>query len=126
MNASTFFYVIFSNTSRNGMAGLRPQVMWTSRAHIIEAAAWELNRRGDSLEDLAGIPWIQDDDDNFVPERELTHEEVLKYSVEKLGDDGRMYDIFATDQDGAEAFIKAAERYGLDDEARAIVEKFDS
>lgn len=35
-----------------------------------------------------------------------------------------MYETFAGDREGGEAFIKSAEEYGLDDEARAIVEKF--
>jgi hypothetical protein len=42
------------------------------------------------------------------------------------GDDGRLYTTFDTDEAGAAAFIEAAEYYGLDDEARGIVEMFNS
>lgn len=126
MSTSTTYFVIYSNTSRNGMAGLRPRVMWTFDKTIIEAAAWEMNRSGESLEEMAGVEWIEDADGNMQPARELTYEEVLALSVEKLGDDGRLYTTFSTDEAGAAAFIEAAEYHGLDDEARAIVEKFNS
>lgn len=53
----------------------------------------------------------------------MSADEILALSIEKLGDDSRMYETFAGDREGGEAFIKSAEEYGLDDEA-AIVEKF--
>jgi hypothetical protein len=123
---STTYYVIYSNTSRYSCVGLRPQVMWTSDKAIIEAAAWEMRRSGESLEDMAGIEWIEDEEGNIRPARELTYNEVLALSIEKLGDDGRLYITFSTDEAGAAAFIEAAEFYGLGDEARAVVEKFNS
>ncbi len=43
MSTSTTYFVIYSNTSRNGMTGLRPQVMWTFDKTIVEAAASEMN-----------------------------------------------------------------------------------
>ena len=67
MSTSTTYFVIYSNTSRNGTAGLRPQVMWTFDETIIEAAAWELNRSGESLEDMAGVEWVEDADGNMKP-----------------------------------------------------------
>ena len=85
-----------------------------------------MNRSGESLEDMAGVEWLEDADGNMQPARELTYAEVLALSIEKLGDDGRLYTTFSTDEVGAAAFIEAAEYYGLDDEARAIVEKFNS
>ena len=42
MSTSTTYFVIYSNTSRNGMAGLRPQAMKTFDKTIIEAVAWDL------------------------------------------------------------------------------------
>ena len=126
MTTSTTFFVIYSNTSRNGMAGLRPQVMWTFDKTIVEAAALEMNRSGESLEDMAGIEWIEDADGNMTPARDLTYDEVLALSIVKLGDDGRMYATFTTDAVGAAAFIGAAEDNGMGDEARAIVDKFNS
>lgn len=126
MTTSTTFFVIYSNTSRNGMAGLRPQVMWTFDKTIVEAAAFDMNRSGESLEAMAGIEWIEDADGNMTPARDLAYDEVLALSIEKLGDDGRMYTTFTTDAVGAAAFIKAADGNGMGDEARAIVEKFNS
>jgi hypothetical protein len=121
---STSYFVIYSNTSRYSTAGLRPQVMWTFDKTIVEAADREMNRSGESLEDMAGIQWIEDADGNMQPARELTYDEVLTLSIKKLGDDGRLFETFSTDEAGAAAFVEAAEYYGLDDEARAIVEKF--
>ena len=120
------YFVLYSNTSRYGKAGLRPRVMLTFDKTIIEAAAREMNRSGESLEDMAGVEWIEDADGSMQPARELTYDEVLALSVEKLDDDGRLYEIFSTDEEGALDFIEAAEHYGLDNEARAIVEKFNS
>ena len=126
MSASTTHFVIYSNTSRNSMSGLRPQVMWTFEKNIVEAAASEMNRSGESLEDMAGVEWNEDADGNMQPARKLTCGEVLDLSIKKLGDDGRLYATFSTDEAGAAAFIAAAEYYSLDDQASAIVEKFNS
>jgi hypothetical protein len=123
MSTSTTYFVIYSNTSRNGTAGLHPKVMLMNGKAIIEAAALEMNRSGESLEAMAGVEWIEDSDGNVQPARELTYDEVLTLSIEKLGDDGRLYTTFSADEAGAAAFIEAAEYYGLDDEARAIVDK---
>ena len=108
------------------MAGLRPQAMWIFDKTIVEAAAWEMNRSGESLEDMAGIEWLEDADGNMQSARELTYDEVLALSIEKLGDDGHLYTTFSTDEAGAAAFVGAAEYHGLDAEALAIVEKFNS
>lgn len=126
MSTSITYFVIYSDTSRCSMAGLRPQVMWTFEKTIVEAAAWEMNRSGDSLEDMAGVEWIEDADGNIQPARELTYNEVLALSIQKLGDDERLYTTFGTDEAGAAAFIEAAKYYSLDDKARAIVEMFNS
>ena len=126
MSTSTTYFVIYSNTSRNSMTGLRPQVMWTFEKTIFEAADQEMTRSGESLEDLAGIEWVEDVDGNIKAARELTLDEALTLNIEKLNDDGRLYTIFSTDEAGAAEFIEAAKYYGLDDEARAIVEKFNS
>ncbi len=125
MGSKTYF-VIYSNTSRNGMAGLRSQAMWTFEENIIEAAAFELRRSGESLEDLAGIEAIEDANGDVQYTRELTDEEILSRSIEKLGDDGRLYVTYGTDKAGARDFIEAAELHGLESDARAIVDKFNS
>jgi hypothetical protein len=116
----TTYFVIYSNTSRNSTAGLRPRVMWTFDNTIVEEAAREMNFIGESLEDMAGIERIEDAAGNIRPARELTHDEVLALSIEKLGDDGRLYATFSTDEAGTADFIEAAEHHGLGDEARAV------
>lgn len=126
MSTSTTHFVIYSNTSRYGTAGLRPQVMWTFDKTIVEAAAWEMNRSGESLEDMAGVDWIEDANGNMQPARELTYDEILALSIEKLGDDGRLYITFSTDEAGAAAFIETAEYYGVVSKACAVVEEFNS
>jgi len=120
------FYVIYSNSSRYGMAGLRPRVTWVFAKTIIDAAAFEMNHSGGSLEDMAGVEWIEDADGNMQPTRDLGYDEVLDLSIEKLGDDGRLYSTFSTDEAGAASFIEASEYHGLGAEARAIVEEFNS
>lgn len=41
--------------------------MWMFDKTIVEAAAWEMNRSGESLEDMAGVEWIKDADGNMQP-----------------------------------------------------------
>lgn len=115
-------YVLFSSTSRNSSFGIRPVATYMTASSIIEAAAHELAREGGTLENLGGIRWIEDADGNSRPEREITPEERLELSIQKLGDDGRLFEAF--DDNSAAEFIDAAKRYGLDDEARALVESF--
>jgi hypothetical protein len=120
---STFYFALFSTTSRNGVAGLRPRVMLTCEADIFQAADREAFAKGASLEEAAGIKWIEDENGMFQPDRELTREERLAVSVDKLGDDGRLFEIFKTDAEGAAAFIEAAEHYGIGDKARSLVDE---
>ena len=121
---ATTYFVLYSKTSRAGVVGLRPQVTWMFEAAIIEMATTELHRAGETLEDIAGIGWIEDEDGNIMPSRELSREEEFTFSVETLNDDGRLFRVFNTDADGAAEFIDAAQSYGLDDDARAIVAAF--
>ena len=111
MNTLTTYFVIYSNTSRHGALGLRPQVMWTFDKFIVEAAAWELKHCGGSLEKLAGKDL-------------LTEEDILRLSIQKLADDGRLYSAFRTDAFGAGDFLDEADLHRLDDEALALVAKF--
>jgi len=108
MKTNTYYYALYSNTSRCGPGGLKPRVAWTSGVKIISCAAEELARSGETLEDG------------------LTPAEELALSVEKLADDGRMHDVFPTDEAGAAAFVEAAKAHYLDDKARAIVEDFNA
>jgi hypothetical protein len=119
------YFVIYSKTSRYGVIGLKPQVTWLFEKDIINAATEELRRVGETLEGMAGIEWTEDDG-IFRPVRELTSDETLALSTEKLADEGRLFDIFRTSADGAAEFIEAAEYYGLGDKARTLVEEFTS
>jgi len=107
MNTDTY-YVLYSNTSRCSTIGLKPRATWTFGHRIVRAAAEELARSGETLEDG------------------LTPADELALSVEKLADDGRMHDIFPTDAAGAADFMEAAKAHYLDDKARAIVEDFNA
>jgi hypothetical protein len=121
MDNNQEYFVIYSNSSRNN-GGLKPQVMLTTTKTIIEAAAWEIwVERGQSFEDLVGIPRIEVDG-YLEYERALTDIELFNLSIEILGDGGRFYDIYATKR--AKEFIANANNYGLADEAKAIVKSF--
>jgi hypothetical protein len=126
MATSKIYFVIYSNRSRNSSGGLVPRVIWTFDKTIIEAATSELRRAGKSFEDMAGIDLLEDTDGNCKYARELDHNEIVNLSVEKLGDDGRLYMIFDTDADSAEAFIQYAATYSLENEARALVAEFNA
>lgn len=115
------FYVIYSDTSENGPAGLRPQVMFQLRSDIVKAADYEFDRSGKCREDLAGIEWLEGDDGCMHPERKLTEDEIFALSIEKLSDDGRIFVTFSTDEAGTSEFLEAAKSYGLEAEAREIV-----
>lgn len=119
-------FVLYSNTSRNGTQGLKPRVMWNFESETILAALDECNQSGTSLEEFYSIDFIEDDEGNVKPSRELTYDELLEASVYKLGDDGRMYMVFHTDELGTEAFLCAAEKYNLKEEAKEIVNRFNS
>lgn len=118
-----YFFAIYSESSRNSTAGLRPQVMWTKESAIFRAADDEITKSGLSYEDMAGIAWIEDENGNLRPARQLTSEEAFDLALEKLSDDGRMFEIFPDDEAGAENFIERAEFFGLEDQAREITEK---
>jgi hypothetical protein len=120
MSTSTAYFVIYSNTSRNSTAGLRPQVMWMSSDEIIKAAAAELRRSGEALEDMAGVPLVEDADGNVQPARALTYDEQVRLSIEKLGDDGRLFLAFrANSPESIAAFREAAQHYGITIEAHS-------
>jgi hypothetical protein len=124
MATSKIYFVIYRNQSHNSFGGLSPRLTWTFEKTIIEAATSELRRAGKSFEDMANISLLEDTDGNYKYARELDHNEIVNLSVKKLSDDGRLYMIFDTDADSAEAFIQYAATYSLENEARALVDKF--
>jgi hypothetical protein len=123
MNDYQEHFVIYSDSSRAGYGGLKPKVMITTTKTMIEAASWELMKSNQCFEDLVGIPMIEIDGD-LEYTRAITDVEVFNLSIEKLGDDGRLYDIYATNKIGAKEFIANADNYGLAEEAKELVKSF--
>lgn len=122
--SKTFYFCLYSNTSRNGMSGLRPQVMFNERSELISAASAELARQGECFEDMAGIEWVEDENENLKPAREISDNEQWALTIDKFGDDGRLFQAFEDTEAGRQQFIEAADAYGLRDEAAALVERF--
>lgn len=128
MSAPTYFAII--GTSRAAYGGVR----WTltpynSEADIISFAWNECARTGESLESIAGIgsKTINEgtDDEQIVNEREFNEGEEFQAALAKLNDDGRTYSIYNdADPDQVKDFIEEAERIGLGERARELVEKF--
>jgi hypothetical protein len=119
----TIYYALASTTSHNSAIGHRPRVMLICESDIIQAAAREARTEGSSIEDSDGVDWVESEDGMFKPARSLTREERLAASVNKLGDDGRIFEIFKTDAKGTAAFIDTADRYGVGDKARSLVDE---
>ena len=90
-----FFNVTYSNTSRNSVQGLTIRTTEMSDRDIIKAAHAECAKQGEALETLAGIEWVEQTDGNFKPSRVWAEGEELAAAVEKLSDDGRMFEIAA-------------------------------
>ena len=120
---NTTYYVLYSNGSRYA-GGLRPQVSWTDWNRIITAAAYEMAPSGTELEDLAGVEWVEDENGDLNPARELTETEGLNLSIEQLASRGRLYQIWPMTPEGAEAFIETADFYHVGDKARAEVARW--
>lgn len=112
-----YYYVIYTDSLRDRVK----KVTWMSEGHIIKAARWELEGSGESFESMAEIKWDEDEDEY---ERELTDEEYLQLSVEKLGDDSRTFEIYAATEAGKEDFMQRAKFYGIEDEAKKVIESF--
>jgi len=115
-----FYFTIYSDSSRYGYRGLRPKVNIISEKDIIDTATEELNHSGESFENLAGIDFIENAEENLIPTRQLSNNEIFVLSIQKLNDDGRLFEIFLNEQE----FIKEAENYNLEDEALNIIKKY--
>ena len=89
----TMYHVTLSLTSRNSMVGLRILHTAMSARVIVRAASEECLRQGTTLEAVAGIEWIEDEDGNYRPARTMTDAEELAAAAVKLGDDGRLFKI---------------------------------
>lgn len=111
------FFTISQDRYKRGSVDLMTE------KNIIEAAVAELDQRGESLEDLAGIGWVEDADGSMAPERDLTESEWMQHSIEKLADDGRIFEAFEMTKVGAEKFAERAEWFGLEIPARKLADE---
>lgn len=126
MADSDFFYTLSSTGSRNGAAGLGafrcnvfPQV------EIVRLASEECLREGSSLEDLAGIGWINPDEDpdaeSWKPARAWLPGEEFSTACAKLADDGRYFEAWPDTPEGRAGFLAAADEYEAGADARRLL-----
>lgn len=123
MQDNATFFVLYSLTSSIDMCGQIPMVGTATEKSIVEKAITELGYRNQTLHEMAGIESIFGADGKMVPARELTATEALDLSIEKLGDNGRIYNTFSTDLSGAADFMDSARRHGVAADALCVVEK---
>lgn len=97
--------------------------MVSERAQWITTASRELKYCGLVFEDLAGIDWVEDEDGNPHPARHLTEDETWYFTVEKLRDDGRLFQAFEDTDEGRRHFVAAADPYGLREAAETLVRR---
>jgi hypothetical protein len=90
----------------------------------VDAAEQEMSKGSTGFEEMAGIKFVENAAGDLEPERALTETELMEISIEKLGDDGRLFMAFADDEAGRKDFLEMAELYGLSDQAAELVEKF--
>jgi len=121
-----YYFVIYSKTSQDCGKCFKPKVTWTHRDYIIAAAEAEFGLEGGSFEEIAGVRFVEDEESvtGYSPERELTEEEKFEAAIKKLSDDGRLFKVFETDDYNINKFIEEAAKYGLREEAIAVVEDF--
>ncbi len=110
------YFVLFSQTTRNGVRGLRMETACLQEAEIIEIADKECARGSEALEDLAGIDWVEAADGTISPARDWKPGELFATACEKLADDGRAWDVYPDTQEGRADFVAAANALGLGDD----------
>jgi len=120
----SYYFVIYSKTSQDCGKCFKPKVTWTHKDYIIAAAEAEFGLEGGSFEEMAGVRFVKDKESvtGYSPERELTEEEVFESAIKKLSDEGRVFKVFEANDD--DEFIEEAAKYGLREEALAVVEDF--
>jgi hypothetical protein len=120
-NTTYYYYVIHTNESYSSLPNVKPRVMLMTEAGIVDAADYELCRRGESLYDLAGIGYVKGENGLDYPARSLSHTEAFELSVRALKHDGRLFHVFKTDSEGEKNFINEARYYGIESEAIELV-----
>ena len=119
-----FVFCVYSNTSHNSATGLQPQLMFGERDMLIDAASSELARVGDDFETLAAAKRVGDDDGVLQAARKVSAEERWALTIEQLGRDGRLFEVFDDTAEGRAKFLDAAEAYGLRVQAASLVKRF--
>ena len=120
-------FVLFSLHSLNGCL-FHPSVTFLSKEEIVARAEDESTKEGDSLESLAGIRWVEDEEDEGRWERELQGDELLSVAIEKLSDDGRLFRCFDLTKEGADDFLESCRNVvarpheGLNEAAEDLVQ----
>ena len=102
---TTYYSTIQSTGSRTSYGGLgRISTHQFSRRDIIKIC-YDINVSRDwTAEEHVGIKLIEDKDGNLNYERDLTEEELFQASVERLGDDGKIFEVY--DQSSDEKMAK--------------------
>ncbi len=113
---TTYYSTIQSTGSRASCGGLgRISTHQFSRNDIVRIAFEVSKRSGWTAEEHAGIKLVEDKDGNLNHERAITEEELFQASVERLGDDGKIFEVYdqSSDEKMAEYRLRC-EEFGLD------------
>lgn len=116
-----FYNIIASIGSRNSASGYgKISLVLMDEAQIINIASNQIGRRGETLQTLAGINWIEKESGDFEPERNWEEGEALEAAITEFTSDGHVYEIFKRTEQDAE-FISRAADFGLEEEAIEFV-----
>jgi hypothetical protein len=114
---SEFVYVIFGKPTGGKRVSLR------KRSEVVNLAALECLSEGTTLEGFAGIPYAEDAEGNFWPARKLEGSELFCVAVDKLNEGGRFFAVFPVDDKGARDFVGMAAVFGLEQNARLLLDQ---
>lgn len=117
------YYVLSSNKHDHYSHKSDAQAFCFTKEYILEAAYAEISKTDFSFEDMAKLDLIEDADGEFHYEREMRSDELFELSVAKLGDEGRMFKVFPTDEQGKKDFLEMAEYYNVKEQAMSVVEE---
>lgn len=122
MADTDFFYTLASGA---GQGAFRCDVL--PQVEIVRLASEECLHNGGSLEDLAGIGWIDPDEDpdaeDWKPARAWLPGEELSTACGKLADDGRYFEAWPDTPEGRAGFLAAADERGAGADARRVISK---
>lgn len=110
------YFLVYSDARSDSATGLQPKVAIATASQIIARADAELTKLGSSLEALAGIGGMEDEDGDWVWARELSDEEALKFSIEHQATDKLFYAFGVNERDSEGEFLFCAEDHGISEE----------